>query len=409
MTHDPRRTRSRGRDGRASGHVSTYRRDRVRRSLAAHPVRQRRFPRRGSLARRLLASYLLVVLVDIAVFVLSALVVSPLPRNAPALNSQSKVNDYLDNLGHSLLRALIIGAVISLIVGVAATFMITGLLLEPLSRLRAAARRLSEGHYGEQILPPYPPELVELAADLNQLAARLSDIETRRARLVSDLAHELRTPLTIIEGQLIGVSDGVYDFSGELVDSVREELGRLRRLTEDLSGLSRAEENAYHLNTEPTELAALILRVTDLMRPQFEHRDVHLSVTCAPIVVVIDADRVTQILANLLSNALTATAPAGRVGLSVHVRDQHVAVEVSDTGRGIAAIDLTRIFERFERVIPPHNHADGGSGIGLTIARALAHAHGGDVTARSPGPGAGATFTLTLPLPPSLLEDTTRS
>lgn len=372
----------------------------ARRFMAAHPVRQWRFPRRGSLARRLLLSYLVVVVVDIAVFVLSALVVSPLPRNAPALNTQSKVDGYLDSLGHSLLRALFVGAVISLIVGVVATVIITGLLLAPLSRLRAAARRLSQGHYGEQIAPPYPPELVELAADLNQLAARLADVETRRARLVSDLAHELRTPLTIIEGQLIGVSDGVYDFTGELVDSVREELGRLRRLTEDLSGLSRAEENAYDLKVEPTDLAALTLRVTDLMRAQFDHADVQLTVTCASVVVTIDADRVTQILANLLSNALIATAPGGRVEVSLHTREQHVVIEVTDTGHGIAQADLARIFDRFERVIPPHNDGNAGSGIGLTIARALARAHGGDVAARSPGPDQGATFTLSLPLPP---------
>jgi signal transduction histidine kinase len=286
--------------------------------------------------------------------------------------------------------------------------MITGLLLEPLSRLRAAARRLSDGHYNEQIAPPYPPELVELADDLNELAARLSDIETRRARLVSDLAHELRTPLTIIEGQLVGVSDGVYDFSGELVGSVREELGRLRRLTEDLSGLSRAEENAYQLNAVPAELAALVVRLTDLMRPQFDHRDVQLDVICVPVVAVVDPDRVTQILANLLSNALTATPGGGRVQVSLHARDAHAAIEVSDTGHGITAADLNRIFERFERVIPAHDQADVGSGIGLTIARALARAHGGEVAARSPGRDQGATFTLSLPLPPPPLKDTAR-
>jgi len=397
-------------DLRAGGKFPAARPGGVRRFVAGHPVWHGRFPRRGSLARRLLVSYLVVVVVDIAVFVLSALVVSPLPRNAPALNTQSKVDGYLDSLGHSLLRALFVGAAISLIVGVVATVIITGLLLEPLSRLRAAARRLSQGHYGEQIAPPYPPELVELAADLNQLAARLTDVETRRARLVSDLAHELRTPLTIIEGQLIGVSDDVYDFTGELVDSVREELGRLRRLTEDLSGLSRAEENAYDLKVEHTDLAALVLRVTDLMRPQFDHAGVQLTVTCASVVVVIDADRVTQILANLLSNALIATPPGGRVEVTLRTGEQHVVVEVIDTGHGIAQADLDRIFDRFERVIPPLDQANGGSGIGLTIARALARAHGGEVAARSPGPGKGATFTLSLLLPLTLPlpEDTTR-
>jgi signal transduction histidine kinase len=354
----------------------------------------------GSLAWRLAASYALVVLVDMLVFVVTVHFMSPLAHPAlTTLRSAAQGQDYQNRLGHSLLRALLVSAAISLAVGGVATLAITRLMLEPLRRLRASARRLREGHYGEQIALPRQQELTELATDLNLLASRLADVETRRARLVSDLAHELRTPLTIIEGQLVGVSDGVYEFSEELLDSVREELDRLRRLTEDLSGLSRAEEGAYTLVKRETDLSSLTVDVVEKLRPQFTDRNIALSSsTSERACAEVDPGRVTQILANLLLNALAATPTQGHVAATVTERQGSVTIEVSDTGRGIASSDLSRIFDRFERVAPTRERPGAaGSGIGLTIARSLARAHGGTLAADSAGPGRGATFSLTLP------------
>jgi signal transduction histidine kinase len=280
-------------------------------------------------------------------------------------------------------------------------------MLEPLVNLRASAQRLREGRYGEQIPLPRQPELADLASELNMLAARLADVETRRARLVSDLGHELRTPLTIIEGQLVGVADGVYEFSPELLDSVREELDRLRRLTEDLSGLSRAEENAYTLIMQRTDVAALTVQLGEKLRPQFAHRDIDLiCATAGPAMALVDPARVTQILSNLLINALDATPAGGRVTCTVTQRPERVTIEISDTGRGIGTGDLARIFDRFERVAPAREpNGAAGSGIGLTIARSLARAHGGTLTADSPGSDLGATLTLILPTHPTALLD----
>ncbi|MDX6346519.1 MAG: hypothetical protein QOF84_1309 [Streptomyces sp.] len=366
------------------------------------PVGNRRYPA-GSLARRLMLSYALVVAVDVLVFALTGHFASPLASShLPRLATVADVEAYNRSLDASLLSMLLIGAGISLAVGAVAAVVITKWLMEPLNRLRSSARRLSQGHYGEQIPLPEAPELTELATELNRLAARLADVETRRARLVSDLGHELRTPLTIIEGQLVGVADGVYEFSDELLASVREELDRLRRLTEDLSGLSRAEENAYDLKPDRFDVAALLARVTERLRPQFDHRGIELTTTTAgPTPVGADPDRIGQIMANLLVNALAATGAGGHVAVTLRRTGTEVTVAVTDTGRGIAAADLERIFDRFERVAPHREPTGaGGSGIGLTIARSLARAHGGDLFASSPGPGRGATFTLSLPAAP---------
>ena len=175
-----------------------------------------------------------------------------------------------------------------------------------------------EGRYTDSVPEPRLPELSDLAQDVNVLAARLADLEVRRARLVSDVAHELRTPLTIIDGQLAGVEDGVYSLDSDLIASIREELDRLHRLTEDLSGLSRAEESAYELHRARTDLAALSEDVTSRLRPQFTHAGIELRhCTSGQAYADVDPHRITQILANLLRNALAAT-PARRHGHRHH-------------------------------------------------------------------------------------------
>jgi len=340
--------------------------------------------RRGSLARRLLLSYGVVVLVDVAVFVSTDLYMTP-----ARLDGTPQDSGYRDALLTNQLEAVVTAALISLIVGAVTAALLPRLLLDPLRQLRRSTRSLMEGRYTDSVPEPRLPELSDLAHDVNVLAARLADLEVRRARLVSDVAHELRTPLTIIDGQLAGVEDGVYSLDSDLITSIREELDRLNRLTEDLSGLSRAEESAYELHRARTDLAALSEDVTSRLRPQFTHAGIELRhCTSGPAYADVDPHRITQILANLLRNALAATPPGGSVTVTVGPSSDMAAVEVADTGRGIAPADLARIFERFERVPgsdEQHDPDRAGSGIGLTIARSLARAHGGELTAASDG------------------------
>jgi signal transduction histidine kinase len=350
--------------------------------------------RRGSLARRLLLSYGVVVLVDVAVFVSTDLYMTP-RRLGAFTRSVVLANEF---------GAVATAAVISLIVGAVTAALLPRLLLDPLRQLRRSTRSLMEGRYTESVPEPRLPELSDLTKDVNVLAARLADLEVRRARLVSDVAHELRTPLTIIAGQLAGVEDGVYALDSDLIASLREELDRLHRLTEDLSGLSRAEESAYELRRARTDLAALCEDVTSRLRPQFTHAGIELrQCTSARAGADVDPHRITQILTNLLRNALTATPPGGTVTVTTSHADHTVTIEVTDTGRGIAPADLERIFERFERVAGGDEQGNpdrAGSGIGLTIARSLARAHGGELSATSGGVGRGTTMTLALPADP---------
>jgi histidine kinase len=237
------------------------------------------------------------------------------------------------------------------------------------------------------------------------LAGTLRETETRRTRLLGEVAHEMRTPLTVLDGYLEGMIDGVLPTDPETLGQMTAETRRLRRLAEDLSALSRAEEGRLELRPQPADLRDVVEGAVARLRSQAQDAGVHLSLTSGdgPVPVTVDADRVAQVITNLVGNALRATGPGGNVDVDVTTREGRAVTTVRDTGEGIAVDDLDRVFERFYRVPdrrrpPGQGSAEGGSGIGLTISRRLAEAHGGTLTAASPGRGRGATFTLTLPL-----------
>lgn len=278
-------------------------------------------------------------------------------------------------------------------------------LLRPLERVRAATHRLAQGHYDDVLDVPHEPGLAALVEDVNRLAAALADTERRRARLVSEIAHEMRTPITILRGQIEGITDGIFTPDDAMFASLTDDLDRLRRLADDLSSLSRAEEGAFTLHPVPTDLTALVRTTAERLRSQYEDKGVTLDVLPGPSVTTrLDPDRVTQVVINLLGNALIACDSGGSVSATVQTTrtpSPHAVVRVTDDGVGIADHDLARIFARFERIEHPGRPAPaGGSGIGLTIARGIVRAHGGDIAAASPGLGKGATFTVRLPLGP---------
>ncbi len=212
----------------------------------------------------------------------------------------------------ALTTALLVGVLASAAVaGLAAAF-VTRRLLRPLDAVRAATRRIAAGHYQASVPLPREPELAALAADVNTLATALAGTETRRTRLLGEVAHEMRTPLTALEGYMEGLIDGVFAPEPETLGAVSDELRRLRRLADDLSALSRAEEQRLELHPAGTDLADLARRAAGRLAPQFADDHVILTVHApGALPVRADPDRITQVLTNIIGNALAAT-PAGR-------------------------------------------------------------------------------------------------
>jgi signal transduction histidine kinase len=306
-------------------------------------------------------------------------------------------------LDESLVPALLVGVAAALITAAIVAMFVGARLLRPIDELREATRRMAAGDYAVKVPVPTETELASLANDVNELGAHLATTEQRRTQLLGEVTHELRTPITVIRGQTEGLIDGVVEPSAEVFATIADEVSRLQRMVDDLTLLSRADEGTLEIHPADLDLAAVAASAAERLRPQFEYADVTLVVELgdppSPVPVRGDADRLTQVLSNLLGNALGHTPAGGTVTLRAG-RDRSTAfVDVIDTGSGISADELPRIFERFYRG-PDQGDTRGrraGRGIGLTIARSLARAHGGDVVAFSGGPGTGATFRLTLP------------
>ncbi len=294
--------------------------------------------------------------------------------------------------------ALVVGTLLGVLIAAGAGTWAAARLLAPLQDVRRAARDLAAGRYDAQVALPRERELAELAADVNALGSTLAATETRRVRLLGEVAHELRTPLTVVEGYVEGMIDGVLDTGPEQLDRLAAEVRRMHRLADDLSALSRADEGRLQLQVADADLAAVAAAAAERLRPQAEDAGIRLEVDPGPgpLPARVDADRVAQVVTNLVGNALHATPAGGTVTVRCRDRGDEAEVAVVDTGVGLAPDDLARVFERFYRA-GGGERAHQGSGIGLTIARDLARAHGGTLTAASPGPGAGATFVLRLP------------
>ena len=300
----------------------------------------------------------------------------------------------------ALNTALIIGLLASVAAAVIVAWLVTGRLLRPLDAVRNATTQIAAGRYEVSVPLPSEPELAALATDVNALAHTLADTETRRTRLLGEVAHELRTPLTALDGYVEGMIDGVFAPSPEIFASLSAELRRLHRLADDLSSLSRTQEQGLDLHPVDADLADLASRAAARLAPQFQDAHVTLSVDAGTALAVrVDPDRITQVLTNLLGNALLATPSGGAVAITARPTPAGGEVVVTDTGVGLSAQDVERVFERFYRA-PGQPRRSAGSGIGLTIARGIARGHGGEVTASSPGPGRGASFTLVLPSRP---------
>ncbi|HEX7974261.1 MAG TPA: ATP-binding protein, partial [Anaerolineales bacterium] len=215
-----------------------------------------------------------------------------------------------------------------------------------------------------------------------------------------DVTHELRTPLATIKGSLEGLMDGVLPGSPQTYQQIYLEADRLQRLVDDLQELSRVEAGAYELNRRAVPVAHLVKTAVTRLSRQFQDKGVALETLVPPGLadVLVDEDRIGQVLLNLVGNALQYTPQGGRVQIAAEPRREEVAMIVADTGIGIPPEHLQHVFTRFYRVDKSRSRAHGGSGIGLTIARYLVEAHGGRIWVESPSPGSGSTFTFTLPL-----------
>ncbi len=267
----------------------------------------------------------------------------------------------------------------------------------------SAAGAVADGHYETRVSPTrLGEEFDALAAAFNQMAARLQSIEATRHRLFGDLAHEIRTPVSVLEAYIEALEDGVRTLSPETAAMLRDQTRRLVRFSEDFAALARAEETSASIARSWIDVEHLVRGCVSAAHERFDAKNVTLETSLPAGLPLLwgDEQRLGQVLGNLLDNALRHTLSGDCVQIGCRRDGDRLTLTVADTGEGIAAEHLPRLFERFYRVDSARDREHGGAGIGLAIAKALVDGHGGHIYADSAGPGMGSTFTVTLPLPP---------
>jgi signal transduction histidine kinase len=299
----------------------------------------------------------------------------------------------------SIGRYFIWGGLVAIVIALLLTFFLSRRILSPVKALTSAARRFGKGDFSRRVDHKAKGELGELAHSFNTMAADLEHTEQLRRNMVADVAHELRTPLSNLKGYLEAIRDGVIKPDKNSIRSLNEEAAILSRLVNDLQELSLADAGKIKLNIHPEDISVLIKDTVTGMQAKAAARGLTLTadLPAALPVVNIDAQRIKQVLLNLVENALAHTKKGGRITVTAGQRDKMIYINVADTGEGITTKDLPLIFERFYRVDRSRNRKTGGSGLGLTIAKRLVEVHGGTIDVKSE-PGQGSTFTFTVPL-----------
>lgn len=313
--------------------------------------------------------------------------------------SAALADDFLTALNRGVLLAAVMAGLVALLLGA----VLVRQIIAPLRKLQAAAGAIAGGDLSQRVRASSRDEVGDVGHAFNQMAEALERNERLRRHMMADIAHELRTPLTVIQGQVEALLDGVFPLTPEQLAPVHDETLLLSRLVTDLRELALAEAGQLTIERGPVEMGDLARRVVSAVEPAAAEKGIALSLEVDPNLPAVsaDPDRLSQVLHNLLSNALRHTPEGGQIRVSAGIapmergKDRVLLVSVADTGPGIPPEDLPHIFDRFYRADKSRSRAGGGSGLGLTIARYIVEAHGGRIWAQSRlGEGTEISFTI---------------
>ncbi|MDY3127236.1 MAG: ATP-binding protein [Corynebacterium sp.] len=363
-----------------------------------------------SLTLRLLSAQVTVVLFSLLVAGAVASIVGPLLfQDHMAMFAASRVSEEYFHAEQAYRDAnsitVIVALTVALLCAVVASLWLSSKLRTPLHQLTKAAAAVQAGHYNVQVPEGNAgPEIATLAQAFNAMASRLDNMENTRRQLLSDLAHELSTPVSVLSVYLDGLEDGVVEWDESTHEVMSDQLARVKRLVNDINEVSRAQEQQLKLDIGEENLHQLLRSAASSATERFTDKGVHLELALDSsathgVQVEVDPQRFGQVMDNLLSNALRHTPAGGKVVIACELLANRCAlITVTDSGDGLSAEQLSKVFERFYRGDTSRSRDRSGSGIGLTISRALIEAHGGTLTADSAGLGTGSVFSIKLPL-----------
>lgn len=269
----------------------------------------------------------------------------------------------------------------------------------PLRDMASATRAMARGEYDRRVVESSRDEVGELARAFNRMAAELAEVDRMRKDLIANVSHELRTPLTALQATLENIVDGVAPADQATLQTMHAQTQRLGRLVEQLLDLSRLESGSVPLNLQPFAVRPMLeqtVRESRLSPDRGDRIAIRLAVEPADLVIVGDAERVHQVVTNILHNALRHSPSDGSIEVVARTNSDGVRIEVLDEGPGIPSEEAGRVFERFYRSDQARTSRDGGSGLGLAIAKWIVDMHGGDIRAEPRTPR-GCRMVVTLP------------
>jgi len=301
-----------------------------------------------------------------------------------------------------LLSSIDLSAALAAVVLVGLMIAVLGLLIGrsirrtwvPVRDLIRAAGAVADGDYAARAQPSSSATVQPVVSSFNEMAARLEQADAQRRQLLADLGHELRTPLTVFRGEIEAMIDGVHEADTEHLELLLDEVTVMERLLVDLRTISLAEAGAVALHREATDLSELVADIAESYRRAARHSGVVIDTRLDGDLVEADVDpvRIREVVTNLVVNSLGAMPEGGTLLLATEWTAVGAAIEVRDTGHGIAGDDLRLVFDRFQK-----SATSPGSGLGLTISRDLVEAHGGTI-AISSELGVGTIVRVVLPL-----------
>lgn len=299
---------------------------------------------------------------------------------------------------NALNRVFISVGIISLLLSFVIGTIMSRRISRPIIKVTNTAKMISRGYYGDRSNEKSDTkEINQLTEAINDLAQNLESQEGLRKKLTADVAHELRTPLATLQSHMEAMIDGIWEADAERLKSCHEEILRLNRLVGDLGKLAKYEGGSLILNKTEFEFGELIKRMVQNFENEFRNKDIDLVLNIDEKKIYADKDKISQVVVNLLSNALKYTQEGGKVKIDLIGGKDGVKLVITDSGIGIAKEDLPYIFERFFRADKSRNRLTGGAGIGLTITKAIVEAHKGRIEAESEL-NKGTTISVYLPI-----------
>ncbi|AOT69163.1 sensor histidine kinase [Geosporobacter ferrireducens] len=270
-------------------------------------------------------------------------------------------------------------------------------LITPILRVIRTAQMIAKGYFGDRSREKSnTKEINELIRVINDLAETLENQDRLRKKITADVAHELRTPLATLQSHMDAMIEGIWDINVERLKSCNEEISRLINMVGDLQELAKVEGENLILNKVEFDISELVQKMIMNFDKQFKNKQVEIEFFGDKTMVVADKDKISQVIINLMSNALKYTQTGGMAAIWIHNNDEIISLRIKDSGIGISKEDLPHIFERFYRAEKSRNRLTGGSGIGLAIVKAIVEAHKGTIMVRS-NLNQGTEFVITLP------------